>query len=268
MAEKKFTNSEMQEYITKLMTESEIKASRSQEKIDQLKKENASLLAEISVLKRKDKASARALTLAERKNKYIQEVTKSRCAIEIDRLSRLSERFLPLFDKLEAEEQKRCEEFSKELKLTINTLSNLGEYIDDRKPLSDAEKNYISEKKRISLSDAVTSDLDDRFNKLVAEFNVKVGESASRKRGRPRKQDQSILVEVNKIEKDRKQDEQDAKEKQEVIEKMNELFYTVKPENAEPKKRGRKKKEEGVFDFDEALNPSVSLADIMKDING
>ena len=267
MAEKRYTHRELEEYVTKIMTESEITASHQRERIESLKKENERLLAEISALKRKEKASARAITLEERKSKYIQEVTKSRCAIEIDRLSRLSARYSDLFDKLEAADQARLEEFNAELKAVINTLSNLGEYIEDRKPLSEAEKNYISEKNRISLNDAVKSDLDSRFNKLVSEFKIKVGESATRGRGRPRKKDQSIMVEVNRAISEKREDELSEQEKQEVIEKINELFYNVQknPVQPEPKKK-KKKKEQGTFDFDEALNPTQSLADIMKDI--
>lgn len=263
MAEKKYTSRELEEYVTKLMTESEINASKQKERIDELKKENEKLTSEIATLKRKDKASVRAITLAERKAKYIQDITKSRCAIEIDRLTRLSERFSPLFDKLEEAEKAMLEEFNADLKETINTLSNLGEYIEDRKALSNAEKNYISEKDRISLNDAVKSDLDDRFNKLVSEFKLKVGDSVTRKRGRPRKADQSILVEVNRtIEEQKAKDLSDA-EKQEVIDKLNDLFYNVQP-TEQPKKRKTQSKDS--FDFDEALNPTESLADIFKDL--
>lgn len=263
MAEKKYTSRELEEYVTKLMTESEINASKQRERIDELKKENEKLTSEIASLKRKDKASARAITLAERKSKYIQDVTKSRCAIEIDRLTRISERFSGLFDKLEAEDQQQLQEFNAELKAVINTLSNLGEYIEDRKPLSDAEKNYISEKTRISLNDAVKSDLDDRFNKLMSEFKLKVGDSATRKRGRPRKSDQSILVEVNRVIEEQHKEELSEAEKQEVLEKLNEIFYTVKPTDQQKKKKGANK---DAFDFDEALNPTESLADIFKDL--
>ena len=72
MAEKKYTARELEEYVTKLMTESEINASKQKERIDLLKKENEKLSSELAALKRKDKASARALTLEERKNKYMQ----------------------------------------------------------------------------------------------------------------------------------------------------------------------------------------------------
>lgn len=247
------------------MTESEITASHQRERIEELKKENERLSNEIAVLKKKEKASARAITLEERKSKYIQDITKSRCAIEIDRLSRLSARYSDLFDKLETTDQERLEEFNSELKAVINTLSNLGEYIEDRKPLSEAEKNYISEKDRISLNDAVKSDLDSRFNKLVNEFKIKVGESATRKRGRPKKSEQSIMVEVNRAITEKREEELTEQEKQEVIDKINELFYNVQPTTAQQSSK-KKKKQTGTFDFDEALNPTQSLADIMKDI--
>lgn len=264
MAEKKFTSRELEEYVKKLMTESEITSSKQRERIEELKKENQKLSAEVNTLKRKDKASSRAITLAERKSKYIQDITKSRCAIEIDRLTRLSERYSGLFDKLEQQDREQLEAFNKELASTINTLQHLGEYIEDRKPLSDAEKNYISEKERISLDNAVKSDLDERFNKLISEFKVKIGDSATRKRGRPRKADQSILVEVNRAIDQQKKEELSEAEKQEVIDKLNELFYSVKPTDQATKKKTKNSGE--TFDFDEALNPTESLADIMKDL--
>lgn len=251
----------MEEYVKKLMTESEITASKQRERIEELKRENEKLNSEIALLKRKDKASVRAITLEERKSKYIQEITKSRCAIEIDRLTRLSERFSNLFDKLEYQDQKALESFNQDLSATIATLSSLGEYIEDRKPLSIAEKNYIAEKNRISLNDAVKSDIDGRFNKLINEFQLKIGDSATRKRGRPKKSDQSILVEVNRVAEEPIKEEISEQEKQEVLDKLNEIFYSVKqPEN---KKRTKSK---DAFDFDEALNPTQSLADIMKDL--
>lgn len=268
MAEKKYTSRELEEYVTKLMTESEIAASKQREQLEGLKKENARLSSELSALKKKDKLQSRALTLEERKSKYIQDVTKSRCAIEIDRLSRLAERYSALFDRLDAGDQQQFADFCDELKSTIHTLNNLTDYIEDRRPLSDAEKNYISEKERISLNDAVKSDLDSRFNKLVSEFKVKIGDTATRKRGRPRKEDQSILVEVNRTLSQKAAEELSEKEKQEVIEKINDIFYNVQPQNAEnqPKQKKKKKKDAGVFDFDEALNPTESLADIMNDL--
>lgn len=261
--EKKYTSREMDEYIKKLMTENELQSSRQKQRIDELKASNEKLSSELTTYKRKDKASARAITLAERKNKYIQEVTKNRCAIEIDRLTRLSERYSVFFDKLQAEDKLTLQDFNAELKMVINTLSNLGEYIDDRKPLSDAEKNYISEKKRISLEGAVKSNLDDRFNKLVTEFNIKVGESASRKRGRPKKSDQSILVEVNKVIDTSVPGELSEAEKIEVQEKLNTIFYQTSTEKVKvkPELKG------GTFNFEEALNPTDSLADIMKELS-
>lgn len=264
MAEKKYTSKELEDYVTKLMTESEITASHQRERIEQLKKENEKLSAEIAALKRKGKASARAITLAERKAKHIQDITKSRCAIEIDRLVRISERFSEMFDRLEAQDREMLEEFNNELNAAINTLHHLGEYIEDRKPLSDAEKNYISEKNRVSLDDAVNSDLDERFNKLVSEFKLKIGDSVNRGRGRPKKAEQSMLVEVNKVIEDKKQDELSDQEKQEVIEKLNKIFYSVQPSDQPAQKKTKKNSD--VFDLDEALNPTESLADIMKDL--
>jgi len=156
------------------------------------------------------------------------------------------------------------EEFNNELDAAINTLHHLGEYIEDRKPLSDAEKNYIAEKNRITLNEAVNSDIDERFNRLVSEFKLKIGDSVNRGRGRPKKADQSMLVEVNKVIEEKKQEDLSEQEKQEVIEKLNKIFYSVQPSDQPLQKKNKKNSD--AFDLDEALNPTQSLADIMKDL--
>lgn len=266
---KKYTPGLATEYNTAELAELQVMVRQQKDQIASLKRQNERLSDELATYKKKDKASSRALVLAERKAKYIGEVTKNRCAIEIDRLTRISGRYSKLFDKLDAADRKELEQFNAELEVVINGLGNLGEYIEDRKPLSSAEKNYISEKERISLNDAVKSDLDNRFNKLMSEFKQKIGESASRGRGRPKKSDQSILVEVNKATGLANTGELSEAEKQEVIDKINQLFYTVNPTGQAPVQSNVKKPKnasDNYFDFDEALNPTESLADIMKSL--
>ena len=266
---KKYTPGQAMEYNTQELAQAQKLVSQQNEQIASLKRQNERLSGELAALKKKDKASSRALVLAERKAKYIGEVTKNRCAIEIDRLTRLSQRYSSLFDKLDEADRKQLEQFNNELEVVINGLGNLGEYIEDRKPLSSAEKNYISEKERISLNDAVKSDLDNRFNKLMSEFKQKIGESATRGRGRPKKSDQSILVEVNKASSAGNSNDLSEAEKQEVIDKINQLFYTVNPTGQAPVQAPVKKPKnasDNYFDFDEALNPTESLADIMKSL--
>ena len=81
------------------------------------------------------------------------------------------------------------------------------------------------------------SELDDRFSKLVIEFNMKIGDNATRGRGRPKKQDSNNVKDIQK--------------------------------NLDSNKKGKTDyipKADGVFDFEEALNPVDSLEDIMRDL--
>lgn len=270
MQGRKYTPGQIENYSREATEKLQSTIDEQNKKIISLQRENARLTDELNMLKKKDKAANRALVLAERKAKYIGDVTKSRCAIEIDRLTRLSQRYVGLFEQLDSKEQQKVEQFSEELATIITSLGGLKDYIDDRKPLSDAEKNYIAEKERISLESAVKSDLDDRFNKLVTEFKQKIGESATRGRGRPKKSDQSIVVDVKRVVDSERAEELSAKEKQEVIEKINQLFYAAAPKNGANGNKGKQPKQKGkkapTFDFDEALNPTDSLADIMKDL--
>ena len=106
-------------------------------------------------------------------------------------------------------------------------------------PLTEAEKSHISEINRLNVvQEKKKNDLSDRFDRLVLEFNMKIGDNATRGRGRPKKGES---VNVKEIEK---------KQSKSAAQRPN----TVYPS-----------KGDSDFDFEEALNPIDSLEDIMKE---
>lgn len=246
MKDKKYyTQTELEDYVRKLLTDSEITLSKQAERIEQEKKENARLLKELEEYKKKEKSIARLLLLSERKAKFLETTTRSKCAIEIERLARLVDKwesfFKELNDKYSYEEEEKLLEFKDELQETIDNMLEMGDLLSE-KPLEDSEKEHISELNRLEVvKNKKQNEIDERFSKLVLEFNMKIGDNATRGRGRPKKGE---ITNIKVVE-----DKFDKKEKN-----KKKTVYPPVGENG--------------FDFNEALNPTDSLEDIMRDLIG
>ena len=239
MKQKKYyTQIEVDEYVRKLMTDSEIALSRLSERLESEKKANKELSKELEEYKMKEKSISRMLTISERKAKYIESTTRSRCAMEVERLARLAEKwdkfFAGLTEKYQAVDKQKLDEFKHELSITISQMLDMQSEFGD--PVSDAEKAHLAEINRLNVvKEKKKSEIEGRFDKLVQEFNMKIGENATRGRGRPKKGEEKNINSNKK-----------SKSKSNV--------YPPKSENG--------------FDFEEALNPTDSLEDIMSDLMG
>lgn len=237
MKQKKYyTQIEVDEYVRKLMTDSEIALSKQAERLEKEKQINKNLSKELEEYKNKEKTTSRALVISERKAKYIEQTTRSKCAMEVERLARLAERweqfFKELNNKYNAEEISKLEEFKSELTTAINQMIDMQNSFGT--PLTSAEKAHEAEINRLEVvKEKKKIDLDGRFDKLLLEFNMKIGDNATRGRGRPKKS------EAEKIKKRKK---------------ANTPVYPPVSESG--------------FDFEEALNPTDSLEDIMSDLMG
>lgn len=238
-----YTQTEVDEYVRKLLTDSEIALSKQAERIEKERKENDRLSRELEEIKFKEKTNARLLVLSERKVKNMEQSAKSKCAIELDRLIRLTDKwdefFNDLSNKYEPQDKEHLEAFKEELSKTIDGLLDIeGMFSSGEAQVSDAVTEHEGEINRLNLlRKRKNSELDDRFTKLVLEFNMKIGDNATRGRGRPKKQESNN---VNDIQKNNKKSEK--------------VVYPPKGESG--------------FDFEEALNPVDSLEDIMKDLMG
>ncbi|MBQ7466556.1 MAG: hypothetical protein IJS74_00630 [Clostridia bacterium] len=242
---KSYTKTEVDDYVRKLMTDSEIALTHKAEQLDKERKEKEKLLAELEEYKKKEKSISRMLVIAERKARYLETTTRSRCAIEIERLARLADKwdefFAGLSEKYEAVDKEKLSEFKKEISATIDNMLEMEDGFNDA-PLSEAEKSHLDEINRLKVvKEKKNSDLSDRFDRLVLEFNMKIGDNATRGRGRPKKGE---TVSVKGI-----------SEKQNKASKQRQKpVYPAKGDSD--------------FDFEEALNPVDSLEDIMKDLIG
>lgn len=236
MKQKKYyTQIEVDEYVRKLMTDSEIALSKQAERLEKEKQINKNLSKELEESKLKEKTTARLLTIAERKAKYIESTTRSKCAMEIERLARLSEKwedfFAGLDEKYQAVDKPKLDEFKEELTAVINQMVDMQSGFEQ--PVSPAEKAHLEEINRLGVvKEKKKNELDGRFDKLVLEFNMKIGDNATRGRGRPKK------TEAEKL----------------ASKKAKSTVYPPKGASG--------------FDFEEALNPTDSLEDIMSDLMG
>lgn len=240
---KYYTQIEVDEYVRRLLTDSEITLSKQAERIEKERKENERLNRELEEYKNKEKSVSRLLVLSERKAKYLESTTKSKCAIEIERIARLAEKwdnyFEDLSNKYDNVDKEKLEEFKKELSTTIDNMLELDGLFGD-KPLDEAEQAHASELNRLNvLRNKKKTELDDRFSKLVMEFNMKIGDNATRGRGRPKKKDTTSLTDIEK---------------------------QLAPKQAKRTTMVYPPKSESGFDYEEALNPTDSLEDIMKDL--
>lgn len=241
-AKKSYSQVEVDEYVRKLMTDSEIALSKQSELLEKQKKENLRLSRELEEYKKKEKSISRLLVLSERKAKFLETNTRSRCAIEIERLARLADKWDQFFDQLNGkyklEDKQKLDQFKEEISLTIDGMMDM-QNLCGGTPLSDTEKEHIQELGRLNIiKDKKQSELDNRFSKLLSEFNMKIGDNATRGRGRPKK-GQSVTI----------------KEAPKKGKKKQNATTTVYPPVGD-----------SGFDFEEALNPTDSLEDIMKEL--
>ncbi len=226
------------------INESELTAVSAKDEYQKLKKEIDKNKRAIDEYKEREKASARALILYERKIRYLKQKT-------IDEVLSLCH---SLEERLSSEN-----DFSKqELENAIDKLYDVCNMVEQNAGITNEDRAFISNKP--VPEKPLGNDINSRFARLKQEFNQKVGESVLRKPGRPKKQDQSIVSDIGlgkKIKEDRETDET-------AKAKLNEIFYET-PKNTSVMSN-IPLTEDSLFDFEEALNPNLSLEDIMADL--
>lgn len=222
-----YTLNDVEEYVNRLMSESEKIKSVQAQKIEELEREKKQLSKTVDEFKQKEKTINRTLVLAERRAEYILNNTRTRAMIELNRLTEFSVKWEKFFDaldkKYDAKDRESFEEFNKELRNILSSFTDFSDSLDGTKPLSGIEKTYIEETARIKHK--TRNDLDERFAKLLHTFNEKLGEPSAK-------------VQV--------------KEQKPLRPVGASSVYPPKGDSG--------------FDFEEALNPTDTLEDIMRDL--
>lgn len=241
------------------LTKNEISNIENTDKLKKLEKERERDKKIIAEYKEREKASARALVLYERKIKFLKTAIIEDIFGLTKEIEGIKTRFLEKCDSeiLIKELKESFKDYGTNYTLISDKLYDICNKLEDNSVISKEDRAFILNKK---VEEKPLTDTASRFDRLKQEFNQKIGASVNRKPGRPKKQDQSIVADIGL----RKKVEKQVEEKSETIDKLNDLFYKAptqaKTVSAIPQTS------DSVFDFDEALNPNISLKDIMADI--
>ncbi len=241
------------------LTQKEISAVEASDKLSKLEKASARDKKIIAEYKEREKASARALVLFERKLKYLKttmiEDLLKLCSVIDDSKAQYEDRCSKVYN---SEMKSELLEYKDNYTLFANEIYNICNKIETSAAISNEDRAFISNKKVASANDS--GDAKSRFDKLKEQFNQKIGTSVMRKPGRPKKEDQSIVSDIGLG----KKPERKIQETDDAKNRLNEIFYTAP--TAKTVVSNIPETSDSVFDFDEALNPNISLKDIMADI--
>ena len=240
------------------ITKKEISIVEANDKLAKLEKEKARDKKIIAEYKEREKATARALILYERKIKYLKEKAVEELLMVCSEIAKTKEQFSERASKISSDFIKNdMLEYKDTYAFFENRIYDVCNLLEKNSILSSEERDFIANKKREEIPE---DDIQSRFDRLKQEFNQKIGSSVTRKRGRPKKNEQSIIADIGLRKKVEKQVDANETSK----ERINEIFYD-KPENKMVAST-IPTTADSLFDFNEALNPNLSLKDIMEDI--
>lgn len=243
------------------ISKKEISIVEANDKIAKLEKEKLRDKKIIAEYKEREKATARALILYERKIKYIKETSIDALLSLSKIISEGKDNFADTCTKLSSDYVKSTMlEYKDAFVLYENRVYDICNALEKNAVITNEERAFISNKKKEKKEEPM--DIQSRFDRLKQEFNQKIGSSVTRKRGRPKKGEQSILADIglrNKVEK--QVDEQETTKT-----KLNEIFYEAPVAKKSAASQAIPQTEDSLFDFEEALNPNLSLKDIMADL--
>lgn len=245
----------MQQPTLEELTKSEIQALESTDRISRLEREKVLNKKLIEEFKEREKRASRALVLYERKIKFLKQST-------IDELLGIC-RQLGAY-KQDLQEGGSPAEADEGIEAALNAILQVCNSLEANARISKSDRDFILN--RSAKKSSGSMDLGSRFDRLKEEFNQKIGSSVSRKRGRPRKGEESIVSNIG-LGKKAKYDipePKPVKPDAQLEQKISDIFYGKPTE--ERVNSGIANTADSLFDFDEALNPNISLSDIMNDI--
>lgn len=240
------------------LTKKEISIVEANDKLSKLEKEKIRDKKIIAEYKEREKATARALILYERKMKFLKETAVASLLEVCSDIAKTKEEFHDRASKISSDYiRNEMLEYKDTYAFFENKIYDVCNALERNAVLTNEDRAFISNKK---LEEKPVGDMQSRFDRLKEEFSQKIGSSVTRKRGRPKKSEQSVIADIGL----RKKVEKQVDELETSAERLNDLFY-VAPENKKVTS-AIPVTETSLFDFDEALNPDMSLKDIMADL--
>lgn len=212
----------------------------------------------IAEYKEREKATARALILYERKIKYLKNLVVNSILDTQKKIDSAKTSYEDVCKNVKiAELKQELETYGADLTYISERLYEICNQFEANAIITKKDRAFISNKK---IEEDKPKDSLSRFDRLKQEFNQKIGESVLRKPGRPKKSEQSIVADLKLGKKIEKQ----LDEGQNVSGKLDKIFYDAP--TGKTTVSNIPQTEDSVFDFNEALNPNLSLKDIMADL--
>lgn len=240
------------------LTKKEISFIETTDKLSKLEKERDRDKKIIAEYKEREKATARALILYERKIKYLKETAVAELLAVCSEVAKTKDAFAERAGKISSDFIKNdMLEYKDSYSYIENKIYDICNELEKNSILTNDDRAFISNKKRET---EPAGDIQSRFDRLKQEFSQKIGSSVTRKRGRPKKSEQSIIADIGLRKKVEKQVDENSSSK----DRLNEIFYDM-PENKKVVST-IPTTADSLFDFNEALNPNMSLKDIMADL--
>ena len=241
------------------ITQKEISIVEANDKLSKLEKEKTRDKKIIAEYKEREKATARALILYERKIKYLKENAVASLLSVCSEIAKTKETFGERASKISSDFiRNEMLEYKDTYAFFENKIYDVCNFLEKHALISNEERDFIANRKREQVIQE--DDIQSRFDRLKQEFNQKIGSSVTRKRGRPKKSEQSIIADIGL----RKKVEKQVASKENSKDRLNEIFYDL-PESKNVVST-IPTTADSLFDFNEALNPNLSLKDIMADI--
>ncbi len=241
------------------LIKNEISAVEVNDKLTKLEKERARDKKIIAEYKEREKATARALVLYERKIKYLKETLIEDVLSVAKKLNDAKPELENMAEKVTGQDiSDEIIGVADNLEIYENLLYEICNKMEANAAMTKKDRAFIANKP--IEEENLANDANSRFDRLKQEFAQKIGSSVNRKRGRPKKSEQSIVADIGLG----KKVEAKVKERGEVEDKLNDIFYNAP--TAKGVQSAIPQTADSMFDFDEALNPNVSLKDIMADL--
>lgn len=229
------------------------------DKIAKLEKEKLRDKKIIAEYKEREKATARALILYERKLKYLKESVTSEMLEICKHIDAVKTEYVQMCGKiLNNSVRDEMVMYKDNLNYYSTKIYDICNKLEEGATITNKDRAFISNKK-VENNNQPT-DANSRFDRLKQEFALKIGASVTRKPGRPKKSEQSILADIGLG----KKVEKTVEIKRDVENRLDEIFYQAP--SAQKTISSIPQTSDSVFDFNEALNPNVSLKDIMADL--
>lgn len=250
------------------LTELEFFKLEAEEKYAKYEKEISRYKKTIANLKRKDRLFTKAISLCETKITNNKESSMNSLLFLCENIKEIKSHFFNNVAKLNSREQVYFESFEKELDYIMSSIYKVCNKIEENSVFTKDDREVISS--RFEMSDLAEVDQSEGFAKLTEVFKQNLLKRNHKKLDSngnpvPEKPMEECIDDFGEDDERVVYNEEYYNEQLKVQNAFNKMFYEAPTSGT---KVTSNIDNNGVFDFNEALNPTLSLSDIMNDLMG